>query len=60
MPPPEDETTYLLKSEAMRRRLMEARGRETGIPLEEAISRISELLDGPRMNMNERNKRESE
>jgi hypothetical protein len=62
---PEDETAYLLKSETMRRRLMEARNGETGISLEDAISRISELLNKktvnmPRMNVNEQNQRESE
>lgn len=32
----EKETAYLLKSEAMRERLLAARQRNTGIPLEEA------------------------
>jgi hypothetical protein len=45
--------------------LMEARNGETGISLEDAISRISELLNKkavnmPRMNVNEQNQRESE
>jgi PHD/YefM family antitoxin component YafN of YafNO toxin-antitoxin module len=36
----ERETAYLLKSDAMRRRLMEARSREDGIPLEDAIEKL--------------------
>ena len=32
----EKETAYLLKSENMKRRLLEAKNRETGIPFEEA------------------------
>jgi hypothetical protein len=32
----EKETAYLLKSESMKRRLMEAKERETGMSLEEA------------------------
>jgi len=33
----ERETAYLLKSEAMKRRLTEARGRKRGIGLDEAV-----------------------
>jgi len=36
----EKETAYLLKSENMRRRLLEARERQTGIPLEEAREKL--------------------
>ena len=32
----EKETAYLLKSETMKRRLLEAKERQTGIPFEEA------------------------
>ncbi len=34
------ETSYLLKSETMKQRLLEARGRETGIPFEEALEKL--------------------
>jgi len=36
----EKETAYLLKSETMRRRLLEAKDRQTGIPLEEAREKL--------------------
>jgi PHD/YefM family antitoxin component YafN of YafNO toxin-antitoxin module len=36
----EKETAYLLKNENMRRRLLEARDRETGIPFEEAREKL--------------------
>jgi PHD/YefM family antitoxin component YafN of YafNO toxin-antitoxin module len=36
----EKETAYLLKSEKMKRRLMEAKERQTGIPLEEACEKL--------------------
>lgn len=36
----EKETAYLLKSENMRRRLCEAKERQTGIPLEEAREKL--------------------
>ena len=36
----EKETAYLLKSENMRRRLMEAKERQTGIPFEEAREKL--------------------
>ena len=36
----ERETAYLLKSETMRRRLLEAKEREQGIPLDEAIEKL--------------------
>jgi len=36
----ERETAYLLKSETMRRRLLEARERQQGIPLDEAIEKL--------------------
>ena len=36
----ERETAYLLKSEAMRQRLLAAKGRQEGIPLEDARARI--------------------
>jgi len=36
----ERETAYLLKSETMKERLMEARKRKTGIPLDEAIAKL--------------------
>ena len=36
----EKETAYLLKSENMKRRLMEARDRPTGIPFEEAREKL--------------------
>jgi PHD/YefM family antitoxin component YafN of YafNO toxin-antitoxin module len=36
----ERETQYLLKSENMRRRLLEAMNREEGIPLDEVIRRL--------------------
>lgn len=34
------ETTYLLKSEKMKQRLLEARNRNEGIPLEEALEKL--------------------
>jgi PHD/YefM family antitoxin component YafN of YafNO toxin-antitoxin module len=34
------ETRYLLQSEAMRKRLLEARKRDEGIPLEEALEKL--------------------
>lgn len=36
----ERETAYLLKSENMKRRLLEARERQDGIPLEEAVEKL--------------------
>lgn len=36
----ERETAYLLKSEAMKRRLLEAKGRDGGISLEEARAKL--------------------
>lgn len=36
----ERETAYLLKSQTMRERLMEAREREQGVPLEAAIEKL--------------------
>ena len=36
----EKETAYLLKSEAMRERLLAARQRNTGMPLEEACEKL--------------------
>lgn len=36
----ERETAYLLKSENMRRRLQEAKGREEGIPFDEACEKL--------------------
>jgi len=36
----EKETAYLLKSENMKRRLQEAKDRQTGIPFEEAIEKL--------------------
>ena len=36
----EKETAYLLKSENMKRRLMEAKDRQTGIPFEEAREKL--------------------
>ena len=36
----EKETAYLLKSENMKRRLLEAKERQTGIPFEEAYERL--------------------
>ena len=36
----ERETAYLLKSENMKRRLLEAKERQDGIPLEEAIEKL--------------------
>jgi len=36
----EKETAYLLKSETMKRRLLEARERKTGIPFEEALEKL--------------------
>ena len=36
----EKETAYLLKSETMKRRLLEAKERQTGIPLEEAREKL--------------------
>ncbi|MDX6443585.1 MAG: hypothetical protein QOH71_659 [Blastocatellia bacterium] len=36
----EKETAYLLKSENMKRRLLEAKERQTGIPFEEAIVKL--------------------
>lgn len=37
----QQETAYLLKSETMKRRLAEARKRDTGIPLETAAEKLS-------------------
>ena len=36
----EKETAYLLKSESMKRRLLEAKARQTGIPFEEAREKL--------------------
>lgn len=36
----EKETAYLLNSEKMKRRLLEAKERQTGIPLEEACEKL--------------------
>ena len=36
----ERETAYLLKSEAMKRRLLEARKRQEGLSLDEAIEKL--------------------
>lgn len=36
----EKETAYLLKSEAMKQRLLEAKERQTGIPFEEAREKL--------------------
>lgn len=36
----EKETAYLLKSEEMKRRLLEAKDRQTGIPFEEALDKL--------------------
>ncbi|MGZ5437441.1 MAG: prevent-host-death protein [Pyrinomonadaceae bacterium] len=36
----EKETAYLLKNENMKRRLLEAKDRQTGIPLEEAREKL--------------------
>lgn len=36
----EKETAYLLKSENMKRRLLDAKDRQTGIPLEEACEKL--------------------
>jgi len=36
----EKETSYLLKSEKMKRRLLEAKERQTGIPFEEAREKL--------------------
>ena len=36
----EKETAYLLKSDAMKRRLLEAKERTTGIPFEEAREKL--------------------
>lgn len=36
----EFETQYLLKSEAMKKRLLEARGRDQGISLEEVLDQL--------------------
>lgn len=36
----EKETAYLLKSETMKRRLLEAKERQTGIPFEEAREKL--------------------
>lgn len=36
----EDETSYLLKSETMKKRLLEAKERQTGISLEEACEKL--------------------
>jgi PHD/YefM family antitoxin component YafN of YafNO toxin-antitoxin module len=36
----EKETAYLLKSETMKRRLLEAKDRESGIPFEEAREKL--------------------
>ena len=36
----EKETAYLLKSENMKRRLLEAKERKTGIPFEEALEKL--------------------
>jgi len=36
----EKETAYLLKSEDMKRRLLEAKDRQNGIPFEEALEKL--------------------
>ena len=36
----EKETAYLLKSENMKQRLLEAKDRQTGIPFEEALEKL--------------------
>ena len=36
----EKETAYLLKSDNMKRRLLEAKERKTGIPFEEALEKL--------------------
>ena len=36
----EKETAYLLKSENMKRRLLQAKERQTGIPFEEALGKL--------------------
>ncbi len=36
----ERETAYLLQSDAMKRRLLEALGRDSGIPLDEALEKL--------------------
>lgn len=36
----EKETAYLLKSEEMKRRLLEAKDRQTGVPFEEAREKL--------------------
>ena len=36
----EDETSYLLKSKTMKKRLLEAKDRQTGISLEEACEKL--------------------
>ena len=36
----EKETAYLLKSENLKRRLLEAKERQTGIPFEEALEKL--------------------
>jgi hypothetical protein len=36
----EKETAYLLKSDHMKRRLLEAKERQTGIPFEEALEKL--------------------
>ena len=36
----ERETAYLLKSENMKRRLLEAKERQAGVPLEEALEKL--------------------
>ncbi len=36
----ERETAYLLKSETMKRRLLEAKGRQHGFPFDEAIEKL--------------------
>ena len=36
----EKETAYLLKSENMKRRLLEAKDRQDGIPFEEALEKL--------------------
>jgi PHD/YefM family antitoxin component YafN of YafNO toxin-antitoxin module len=36
----EKETAYLLKSETMKKRLLDARERQTGIPFEEALEKL--------------------
>jgi hypothetical protein len=36
----EKETAYLLKSETMKRRLLEAKDRQAGIPFDEALEKL--------------------